>query len=121
MNSRKMFHAGRTKQRSCPLVIPLCVMLGTVFPAQSYSQESTKTKISKLDEIVITATRTPHTLSDVPVEAVVITADEIEKTNAQNAMDVLKEVPGITIANHDDVFGNYTWRAALRGLSFNNG
>lgn len=81
MNRKKLFHAGRIKQISYPLLIPLCAALGLVFPAQSHSQESTK--VSKLDEIVITATRTPHTLSDVPVETVVITAEEIEKTNAQ--------------------------------------
>jgi outer membrane receptor for ferrienterochelin and colicins len=67
--------------------------------------------VTKLDEIVITATKTPHTLKDVPVETVVVTAEEIEKTNAQNAMDVLKDIPGISVANHDDVFGSYTWRA----------
>lgn len=102
-----------------PLAIPLTLILATVLPHQSYCNEPTK--ISKLDEIVVTGTRTPHTLTDVPVETVVITAEEIERTNAQNAMEALKEVPGITIANHDDVFGTYTWRAALRGLSFNNG
>lgn len=121
MNSKKIFHANGITRLSWRLLIPLGTLLGTVFPAHSYSQEATETEISKQDEIVVTATRTPHTLNDVPVETVVITSDEIEKTSAQNAMDVLKEVPGITIANHDDVFGTYTWRAALRGLSFNNG
>lgn len=77
--------------------------------------------ITKLKEIVVTATKTPHTLEEVPVETVVITNAEIEKSNAQNIMDVLKEVPGLSIANHSDVFGTYTWRSAMRGLDFDSG
>ncbi len=74
-----------------------------------------------LEEMVVTATRTPHALRDVPVETVVISRQDIERSNAQNAMDALKTVPGITSAVHDDVFGTYTWRAKMRGLSFNDG
>ncbi|MFH2046323.1 MAG: TonB-dependent receptor [Pseudomonadota bacterium] len=77
--------------------------------------------ITKLQEIVVTATKTSHTLEDVPVETVVITNAEIEKSNAQNIMDVLKEVPGLSVANHSDVFGTYTWHSAMRGLDFDSG
>uniref|UniRef100_UPI004056A376 TonB-dependent receptor plug domain-containing protein n=1 Tax=Candidatus Electrothrix sp. TaxID=2170559 RepID=UPI004056A376 len=78
-------------------------------------------KIHALDEVVVTATRTPHTLKDVPVETVVVNRQEIEQSNAQNALDVLKTVPGINNSVHDDVFGTYTWRANMRGLNFNDG
>jgi len=77
--------------------------------------------VIKIDNIVVTATKTPHTLKDVPVETIVITKEDIERTNAQNAMDILKNIPGIDASVHDDVFGTYTWRAKLRGLSFNDG
>ncbi len=83
-------------------------------------QKSTPVRES-VDEIVVTATKTPHTLQEVPVETILITKDDIEHSNAQNAMDALKSVPGITSAMHDDVFGTYTWRAKMRGLSFNDG
>jgi outer membrane receptor for ferrienterochelin and colicins len=75
----------------------------------------------RLKDIVVTGTRTPHALKDVPVETVLINREDIEKTNAQNAMDVLKNIPGIDASVHDDVFGTYTWRAKLRGLNFNDG
>ena len=70
---------------------------------------------------MVTGTRTPHTLEDVPVDTQVITARDIEHTNAQTTMDVLRQVPGIATSVHDDVFGTYTWRATMRGLSFNDG
>lgn len=74
-----------------------------------------------LDKVVVTGTKTPHTLEDVPVETVVITADDIAKKNADNVMDLLTDVAGIQGANHSDVFGTYTWNAKMRGLDFNNG
>jgi len=70
---------------------------------------------------VVTGTRTPHALKDVPVETVLINREDIEKTNAQNAMDILKNIPGIDTSVHDDVFGTYTWRAKMRGLNFDAG
>ena len=90
---------------------------GSVVLAEEFVPEAT----TVLDEVVVTATRTPHSLKDVPVETVVITSKDIEQSNAQNAMDTLKMVPGFTSAVHDDVFGTYTWRAKMRGLSFNDG
>lgn len=52
--------------------------------------------ISALEEIVVTATRTPKALKDVPVVTRVITSDEIEKTDATNIQDLLtEELPGL--------------------------
>jgi len=78
-------------------------------------------KVTALQDVVVTATRTPHTLKDVPVETVVVTRQDIERSNAQNIMDVLKTIPGVQTAVHDDVFGTYSWRAKLQGLSLNDG
>lgn len=78
-------------------------------------------EIMTMDEVVVTATRTPHTLKDVPVETVVISRQDIDQSNSQNVMDLLKTVPGITSTVHDDIFGTYTWQAKMRGLSFNDG
>ena len=87
----------------------------------AWADEPREKEITHLENIVVTATKTPHTLKDVPVETIVITREDIERTNAQNAMDVLKNIPGIDASVHDDVFGTYTWQAKMRGLSFNNG
>ncbi len=95
----------------------LLAAAGTTAMADGDSQG----KVMALKDVVVTATRTPHTLKDVPVETVVVTRQDIERSNAQNVMDVLKTVPGIQSAVHDDVFGSYTWRAKLQGLSLNDG
>ncbi|MGV1099488.1 TonB-dependent receptor plug domain-containing protein [Thiovibrio sp. JS02] len=74
-----------------------------------------------LDQIVVTGTKTPHALRDTPVETLVVDREEIGKTNAQNTMDVLKSIPGVSVSAHDDTFGTYTWNARMRGLSINDG
>ena len=74
-----------------------------------------------LGKVVVTATKTPHVLKNVPVDTMVITSKEIQRTNAQTVMDILRQVPGIATSIHDDIFGTYTWRATIRGLNFNDG
>lgn len=77
--------------------------------------------IDRLSEIVVTGTRTPHTLKDVPVETVLVTRAEIERSNAQTVTDILKNVPGLNASGVDDVFGGTSARVRLQGLSFNDG
>lgn len=111
-------------RRSAPLlasaIVPLSIIIAGTMTTALADQAAPET-LTVLEEVVVTATRTPHTLQDVPVETVVISRQDIERSNAQNAMDALKTVPGITSAVHDDVFGTYTWRTKMRGLSFNDG
>jgi len=78
-------------------------------------------RVNWLDDIVVTGTRTRHTLQDTPVETILITREDIEKKNSQNILDILKDVPGIQTAYHDDIFGTYTWLAKMRGLDFDSG
>ncbi|MCM1042128.1 MAG: TonB-dependent receptor [Bacteroides sp.] len=58
---------------------------------------------SKLDAVVVTGTRTPKMLKDVPVVTTVISAKEIEKTGALNIADVLQtEIPGVEFSRQMD-------------------
>ncbi len=52
--------------------------------------------MTSLDEVVVTATRTPKSLKDVPVVTRVISADDIKKADATNIQDLLTdELPGL--------------------------
>ena len=53
------------------LALSLVAILGQGLVAQSY----------KIEEIVVTATKTERTLQEVPVAVSVVTADTIEKAN----------------------------------------
>ncbi len=96
-----------------------CVFFHGIVLAQGPGD--THDDILELGEVVVTATKTPHALKEVPVDTIVITQKDIERTNAQTVLDVLRQVPGIATSVHDDIFGTYTWRATMRGLSFNDG
>ena len=74
----------------------------------------------KLEEVVVTATKTPHLLKDVPVETVVITKDDIDQSTAQTVTDLLRYVPGIFVRS-EDAPGISAWRTRIRGLDFNSG
>ncbi|MCP2604685.1 TonB-dependent receptor [Candidatus Aminicenantes bacterium AH-873-B07] len=52
------------------------------------------------EEVVVTATKTPHSLKDVPIATSIITKEEIEKTNAQTAGDILRWLTGIHIRSN---------------------
>lgn len=52
--------------------------------------------MTSLDEVVVTATRTPKSLKDAPVVTRLISADDIKKTDATNIQDLLtEEIPGL--------------------------
>ncbi len=73
-----------------------------------------------LPEIVITATRTPHTLRDVPIETVVIDRKEIERQNALTVSNILRYVPGFLV-RAENLPGVSAWRTRLRGFDLNSG
>jgi outer membrane receptor for ferrienterochelin and colicins len=51
----------------------------------------------KLEQVVVTGTRTKHYIKDVPVRTEVVTAKEIETKNATNLFQVLEGTPGIRV------------------------
>jgi outer membrane receptor for ferrienterochelin and colicins len=86
----------------------------------SILQAGEKEDETKLEEIVVTATKTPHTLEDVPVETVLITKEDIESSNAKNVSELLKEIPGFYIRG-ENVPGSSSYLSRLRGLDFDKG
>ena len=60
-----------------------------------------KDDMFKMDEIVVTGTRTPKMLKDVPVPTRVIRMQDIQSTDVQNVKDVLEaELPGLEFTSH---------------------
>ena len=74
----------------------------------------------KLPALVVTATRTPHTLEDVPLETVVIDRKEIESRNSLSVSELLRYVPGFFV-RAENLPGVSAWRTRLRGFDLNSG
>ena len=56
-----------------------------------------KKTVLKLEEIVVTATRTERLLKDVPASVTLITKEDIEKTSARYVDDILRDVVGVEV------------------------
>lgn len=60
----------------------------------------------KLDQVVVTATKTEHTLGEVPVAAEVITKEEIEQKQIKTVADALKLLTGVEINQTSGSWGD---------------
>lgn len=105
------------------IVLAILTLVGLMGPGLISAQEAQEPEedVTRLDEVVVTGTRTPHTLKDVPVETVVVTREDIERSNAQTVGDILKTIPGLGTSGTDDIFGSGTNRIRMNGLDFNSG
>lgn len=88
-------------------ILPILVLWFTsVIP--SHAENTNDTSIidhsKQLEPVVVTATRTPHSLIDTPVITNLITREEIEATGAENIGEVLEHKAGIII--HRDGHGD---------------
>lgn len=79
----------------------LAVLLAAL-PVRDVLPESRAT----VDKIVVSATKTPHTLGDVPVAAEVITREELLEENVQTVQQALEKVTGITVEANSGSWGN---------------
>lgn len=67
----------------------------------------------RLDDMVVTGTRTPKSLKEGPVKTEVIPANEIQQRRLRNAAEAILEVPGVTLM---DATGKSGQSAVMQGL-----
>ncbi|PIU67923.1 MAG: hypothetical protein COS84_02750 [Armatimonadetes bacterium CG07_land_8_20_14_0_80_40_9] len=79
------------------------------------AEEGSEQEVFDLGEIIITATKTPHLLKDVPISTTVINREEIEDSGAYNVGEALKGVAGAKV-NIYGAMGSAT-SLSLRGSS----
>jgi iron complex outermembrane receptor protein len=77
---------------------PQAVESQTANSGQATEKTAPKNEMKKdqsLEPIVVTATRTPHSISDVPAAVSVVTSEDIESRNIQKVDEALNELPGV--------------------------
>ncbi|MFO7569317.1 MAG: TonB-dependent receptor plug domain-containing protein, partial [Smithellaceae bacterium] len=84
----------------------ITVFLMAVVPVFGQDSAAKTSDPLKLDQVVISATRTEHTLGDVPVAAEVITKEEIEQKQIKTIADALKLLPGVEINQTSGSWGD---------------
>ena len=81
--------------RLCILsTLGLCAMSATAAPTNPISDDSLPQV--ELDEIVVTATRTPTKISNTIAQTRVVDSKELQRYQGQTALDVLKRQPGFS-------------------------
>jgi len=93
----------RGKEKAMSLLSRLFVVtLGLVLVASSWAEaeENKEESVLELEKIVITATRSPHLLKDVPVSTTVITKKEIEQTGASTVAEALENVAEMRVTGY---------------------
>ena len=76
---------------------------------------SAELRSETVDKIVVSATKTPHTLGDVPVAAEVITREELLEENVQTVQQALEKVTGLAVEANSGSWGN-KGNVMIRGL-----
>lgn len=95
----------------------LLVIIATI----SFLSSTSKAEdVNFLEEVVVTATKSPHSLQDVPVKTDVITKDDMENLGVRNVSEVFKTIPGFFVRGENTPGSSY-WNTRLRGLDFDRG
>lgn len=79
--------------------------------------EVNEKKLLKMEEIVVTGTKTDKLLGEVPVETILITRQEIEESNAKSVSGLLRQVPGFNFSQQSDLTGSMGYKNTVRGLN----
>jgi outer membrane receptor protein involved in Fe transport len=88
------------------------IACGCALPEFAAGQDTTQ-----LQEVVVTASRSPELLQQVPASVSVITADQIRDTPAQGLDDILQLVPGMNLTQMGPDVGHPTaYNEGMRGL-----
>ena len=73
----------------------------SIFVDGSSNRDSTMMREERIDQVVVTGTRTPRVLKDVPALTRVVTKREIDAINPRSVDDVLlTTIPGIEFYEH---------------------
>jgi outer membrane cobalamin receptor len=102
------------KNRKCFKGIIFGLVLNMIFILNLFSEEEKSNKAIDLGEMVITATRTEHSLDDVPTNISVLTEKDIEKIYPQDTGDFLNQISSIKLERYAGI--GSTSNILFRGL-----
>ncbi len=91
------------------------ILIGVIASVRMYSQETSADTL-KLDEVVVTATKSLRNLNEVPARISVIKSSQIAATPLMQVDDILRYVPGINVNRTTGIYSQRPM-VTLRGLS----
>ena len=89
------------KKSNLKKMVLLTLALGSMWtvPGLAAAEEMDKASAPEvaLDEVVVTANRMENKLVDTPANVSVVSSEEISRRNYQNAIEAVKDVPGVSV------------------------
>ena len=83
----------------------------------AYAQTPPATTPEKLKDVTVTSTRTERNVNEVPNTVTVMTADDIQKSQAQDIADLIRYEPNVSVRGDSRRFGNSSF--SIRGIDGN--
>lgn len=99
------------------MVLATAAMLMLLSVSAYADAEKNKQESLKRDKIVVTGTKTDHSLEDTPVGTVLITRQDIERSNAKTVSALLNQIPGFNFSQQSDLTGAMGYKNTVRGLN----
>lgn len=100
------------------LLLCLLIIASSAVAEETQKEEKEKEE-AKLEEIVVTATKTEKEVSEAPASTSIVTEKDIEKRNIQTVDQALNTLPGVFSSRASVV--QYSLQIALRGMPFGSG
>lgn len=94
----------------------LAVIFGgaCLLPSGALAGEEVK---ATMKPVVVTATKTEHSLGETTADVSVVTREQIEKIPANNVLDVMRTMPGVTVDSARSFYGTSTNnKVIIRGM-----
>ena len=104
------------------LLMPMALLPG-LLAAQATPDSALKRPVTKLGEIVTTASRVSELVGQSPVNVTAITRQDLATTSASTVPSLLWRIPGFTMRDHQSASASSPGRrvASFRGLSGSSG
>ncbi len=97
-------------------IISILIIALSVAEVSAQEQDTVTARQIKLDEVVVTATRTKRRIQDIPAQVQVIGPKEIEALPAANIDDLLRSVANVSVNRSWGIFSKNS-AVTMRGLS----
>ncbi|MGH8506411.1 MAG: TonB-dependent receptor plug domain-containing protein, partial [Stenotrophobium sp.] len=98
--------------------VPIPVLVESDNSKAPQTATNTPPTPAQLDEIVVTATKRPELVRDIPASISVLTGKKLEEMGAHELKDFIRSVPGL---NKQDDIANSNMKLSIRGVGPDNG
>ncbi|MBL0700904.1 MAG: TonB-dependent receptor [Desulfosarcina sp.] len=102
------------------LTLMFSIVFVLIFNCSLYAEDQTgrqDTETVKMEEMVVTSTRTEHSRLDTPSNISVITSKDIESMDAKTLPEVIKKLPGVFYSNATGLEPHLSLRGTRIGMS----